>query len=85
MDGIEILGFVAAFFTTISSIPQLIKMIITKSATDVSSFMFFCLLIGGILWFSYGLMLSSKPLLVANFITTCFVVANLTFKYKYNK
>lgn len=85
MSAVEILGFAAAFFTTIASVPQLIKIFKTKSATDVSSFMFICLLVGGVLWFSYGLLLDSKPLLIANFFATCFVVANLTLKYKYSK
>ena len=85
MSGIENLGYAAAFLTTVSTVPQLIKTFRTRSAKDVSSFMFICLLIGGILWFTYGLLLDSKPLIVANFITTCFVVANLVFKYKYSK
>lgn len=85
MNGTEILGYVAAFFIAIASIPQLVKMIKTKSAHDVSAFMFVCLLIGGVLWFTYGLLIDSKPLLVANFVTTAFVVANLTFKLKYTK
>jgi MtN3 and saliva related transmembrane protein len=54
MDTITIIGLIAAAFTTITLLPQLIKIWKTKSTKDISigMFMFYC---GGVLlWFVYG-------------------------------
>lgn len=85
MDTIDILGYVAAFFSTSSSLPQLVKTVKTKSAGDVSSFMFISLLIGLILWVIYSFLLGLWPLFITNILSALFVSANLYFKYKYNK
>lgn len=85
MDTIDILGYVAAFFSTSSSLPQLVKTVKTKSAGDVSSFMFISLLMGLILWVIYSFLLGLWPLFITNMLSAFFVSANLYFKYKYNK
>ena len=81
---VEVLGYIAAIFTTFSSLPQLIKIIRTKSANDVSVFMFSFLLIGGGLWLIYGILIDSKPLILANIMASILVIFNLYYKYKYN-
>lgn len=47
-----IIGISAGVLTAISSIPQIIKVIKEKKAQDVSSIMFFVLLLGNALWFN---------------------------------
>jgi MtN3 and saliva related transmembrane protein len=47
---IDTIGYVAGLLTTICLIPQLMKIIITKSTNDISLSTFIVLLLGQILW-----------------------------------
>jgi MtN3 and saliva related transmembrane protein len=84
MNNIEILGYVAAFFTTAAAIPQLIKIIKTKHAGDVSIIMFLMTFIGVFLWLLYGLLLNSQPLIVANVLSAIIIASIIFSKLKYN-
>ena len=79
----HIIGFVAAFLTTASMLPQLIKVVRTKDTKSLSLTMLTVLCIGISLWLIYGIMLSSLPLILANSISLCLVgpVAMLKVKY----
>ncbi len=83
MELITILGLVAALFTTISLLPQLVKVYKTKSTRDISvgMFTFFC---GGVfLWFIYGLFVNDFPIIIANSLAFIQAVIILAFKVKY--
>jgi MtN3 and saliva related transmembrane protein len=69
MDLTESLGFAAALMTTISNIPQVIKIIRTKETKDVSARTYFFLLTGLILWVVYGILRKDWPLIAANGIS----------------
>ncbi len=56
---IDIIGFLAAFRSTVSLIPQIIKTFRTKSAEDVSFFMLVNFLMTSLLWLLYGLMIGA--------------------------
>jgi MtN3 and saliva related transmembrane protein len=69
MNIVTIVGLVAATFTTISLVPQLLKSWRTrrKPTSDTTVGMFsilFC--IGIFLWLIYGISLSDLPMIVAN-------------------
>ena len=49
MNAITIIGLIAALFTTISLLPQLIKVYKTKSTKDISTGMFTLFGVGGTL------------------------------------
>jgi MtN3 and saliva related transmembrane protein len=51
---LEIIGYTAGFLTTVCLVPQLWKILITKSVKDVSVWTYFVLLSGQILWIVYG-------------------------------
>ncbi len=80
---VEFLGFAAAFCTTISVLPQTIKTWRTKSARDISLLYFSILTIGVVLWFFYGLFITSWPLVFANFFTFLLVFSVLVMKVRY--
>jgi MtN3 and saliva related transmembrane protein len=83
MDFITIIGLVAAFFTTVSLFPQLLKVYRTKSAKDISTLMF-CLFGGGVLlWFIYGMFIMDLPIIVANSLAFVQAIVILAFKIKY--
>ncbi len=63
---ITIIGFVAGFFTSIGSLPQIIKVLKTKHVDDLSmqTMALFC--IGAVFWLTYGIYLLSWPVIVVN-------------------
>jgi MtN3 and saliva related transmembrane protein len=69
---IELLGFAAAFCTTIAFLPQAIKVFKTKHTKDISFGMFSLLMIGLSMWLVYGLIINSNPIIFANTLTLLF-------------
>jgi len=83
MDAITIIGLIAALFTTVSLLPQLIKVYKTKSTKDISTGMF-TLFGGGVLvWFVYGVFVNDLPIIVANSSAFIQAAVILIFKAKY--
>ena len=64
----EIIGITAGAFTTFATLPQIIKMYKIKESRDISLLMFLSIIIGGILWLSYGIMINSFALIGWNAI-----------------
>ena len=79
----HVIGYVAAFLTTASMLPQLIKVARTKNTKSLSLAMLSVLCLGISLWLIYGIMRESLPLILANSISLCLVgpVALLKLKY----
>jgi len=80
MNWITIIGFLAATGTTISLLPQAIKIIKTKHAKDISLEMYLILTTGIFLWLVYGILIKDLPLIVANGISLLFSVTILILK-----
>lgn len=78
-----ILGLVAATLTTISFLPQAIKVIKTKNTKDLSLVMYIALTSGVLLWLIYGFLLNDIPIMIANAITLVFATTILFMKVKY--
>ncbi|MES2807665.1 MAG: SemiSWEET transporter [Bacteroidota bacterium] len=83
MNYIEIIGFVAAFSTTVSFLPQAVKTIRTKDTSGISLSMYVVFTIGTFLWLMYGLLTPSAPVAAANAITFLFSAVILGYKLKY--
>lgn len=83
MDYLTILGVVAGILTTSSFIPQIIKILKTRSAKDVSLLMFVIISLGISLWLVYGILKEDLPIIIANSVTLVFNIAVLFLKYKY--
>lgn len=62
-------GYLAAFCTTASFLPQVIKVFKTKHTKDISLGMFLLMTAGVSFWLIYGLMISSPPIIMANTVT----------------
>ena len=69
MDYTEITGFAAALLTTISNIPQALKIIRTRETKDVSAVTYLILFCGLLLWIGYGILRHDLPLIFANIIS----------------
>lgn len=76
----EMIGLFAAFLGTISLVPQLIKICKEKSAHDISMIMYIIICIDSILWFTYGLVLSLRPLIIQSIITFVCAFAIIVMK-----
>lgn len=69
MDLVQWIGIVAGLMTSISMLPQLIKIIKQKKAKEVSLLMLSVLTVGNSLWVVYGFMREDWPIIVTNFIS----------------
>ncbi len=83
MEIIEIVGYLAAIFTTISFIPQVLKVIKDKQTRNISLQMYLIFSTGVFFWFIYGLLINSLPIIIANFFTLSFALIILIYKLKY--
>jgi len=83
MDTITIIGLIAVAFTTITLLPQVIKIWKTKSTKDISIGMFTLYCGGVLLWFVYGLLRNDFAINLANSLAFVQALIILTFKAKY--
>jgi len=83
MDTITIIGLIAAAFTTITLLPQLIKVWKTKSTKDISVGMFLLYCGGVLLWFVYGFFRNDFAIILANSSAFIQALIILMFKAKY--
>ena len=78
-----LIGLTAAICTTISFLPQAIKVIKTKRTRDISLGMYIIFSLGTFLWLTYGVLIKDIPLISANSITFTLSLIILTMKLKY--
>lgn len=83
MDKATIIGLVAGTLTTLSFIPQLIKIVRSKSTHDISLVMYVVFSTGILLWLIYGLMIGDVPVIVANAVALFITIAILSLKIRY--
>jgi len=82
MDIVNITGSLAGGLTTIAFIPQVIRTWKTRSAQDISLFMFLLFSCGVMLWLIYGIMLQALPIILANGITLTLSTSILALKVR---
>ena len=78
-----ILGFLAATGTTVSFIPQALKILKTRDTKSISLSMYILFVSGVLLWLVYGIIKQDIPMIIANGITLVFAGIILYFKVKY--
>ncbi|MDH5543614.1 MAG: SemiSWEET transporter [Nitrospinota bacterium] len=66
---VVITGFLAGLLTTISFIPQLVKVVKTGSARDLSLGMYILFSSGVALWLVYGIFINAWPVIISNLVT----------------
>ena len=77
------IGLAAAFCTTISFLPQAIKVIKTRHTKDLSLSMYSIFTSGVFLWLLYGLLINDLPMILANIVTLVFALTILVMKIRY--
>ncbi len=83
MNSIALIGYLAAFGTTFSFLPQAIKTIQTKNTSGISLYMYALFTLGTLFWLVYGVMINSWPVSIANAITFVFASIILVYKLRY--
>ena len=81
----ELVGFCAAFCTTVAFVPQLIRVIRLRSARDISLPTFLLFSVGVLLWLLYGLDTGSRPIIVSNAATLVLSVSILVLKLRFDR
>jgi MtN3 and saliva related transmembrane protein len=79
----DVIGYVAALFTTFSLLPQIIRIWKLKEARDVSLFMPLMVSIGAVLWLVYGIMIAEAPVIAANGVSLLVALTTLFVTIKY--
>ncbi len=76
----EIIGALAGVLTTIAFLPQVLRTWQTRSAGDISFAWLGTFVAGLMLWFIYGVLIVSWPVIVANSVTIALVLTILGLK-----
>lgn len=82
-DFTNMVGFIAAIFTTFAFVPQVIKVWRTRSTADISLGMYSLFTLGVALWLAYGILLDAWPIVLANIVTLLLAGAVLVMKVKF--
>jgi MtN3 and saliva related transmembrane protein len=83
MDAIGILGLAAGTITSITFLPQVIKIWQTKSAKDLSLLMLLLLIVGVLMWLSYGLLVKDAAIIYTNSMVLGMSMIMLYFKFRF--
>ena len=83
MDTSIVLGYAAAFFSTVSFVPQVIKTLRTKDTSGISLLMYSVFTAGVALWLIFGIMTENMPVTIANVIVLILASMVLVMKIRY--
>ena len=83
---IEIIGLIAGLCTTLSALPQIIKIYKTDSTKDLSIINYLVAFSGVVLWLVYGILLFSISLIISNLVAILlqFTIITMVLKRKHN-
>ena len=83
MDFVTAIGLIAGTLTTVSFLPQVIRVWKTHSTKDLSLVMFLLFSAGVVMWLIYGIYLGQLPVIIANAVTLVLAIIILIFKFIY--
>ncbi|MFZ4769966.1 MAG: SemiSWEET transporter [Ferruginibacter sp.] len=84
MDYIKLLGLAAGTISSITFLPQVIRIWKTKSAKDLSLNMLALLILGVSMWLTYGIMVKDVAIIYTNsmVLTMSFIMLYFKFRFK---
>lgn len=80
---IGMIGMIAGACTTVSFVPQIIKILKTGHARDISLLMYVVLTTGIFLWLVYGLLIEEFPIIIANGVAFILCLSVIIMKIAY--
>lgn len=81
----DLIGYLAAFLTTISFLPQALHTFRSRDVSGISLGMYSSFTVGVALWLVYGLALGAWPIVLANAVTLSLAVAILCMKLRFGR
>lgn len=81
----NVLGIIAGVLTSVSMIPQLVKVIREKDVEDISLLMLLILISGLSLWVWYGIIKEEWPIILSNSFAVLVNISLLLCYFMYNK
>jgi MtN3 and saliva related transmembrane protein len=79
----ELIGYCAAFLTTLSFVPQAWLTFRTRDVRGISLGMYSVFTFGVALWLLYGVLMAAWPIVLANAVTLALASVILTMKVRY--
>ncbi len=79
---LDLIGFLAATFTTIAFIPQALKSWQTRDLSGISLPMYALFTLGVGFWLIYGILITSWPIMIGNSITLALASMVLILKIR---
>jgi MtN3 and saliva related transmembrane protein len=79
---LDAIGYAAALLTTASYVPQVLRVLRTRSTKDISLRMFLTLMAGLGLWLVYGICIGELPLIAANAVSLALAGLIVFFKVR---
>jgi MtN3 and saliva related transmembrane protein len=83
MTAIQLLGLAAGTITSITFVPQVLHIWKTKSAKDLSFTMLLLLIIGVVMWLTYGIIVKDAAIIYTNSMVLTMSIILLVFKIKF--
>ncbi len=80
---VELLGSLAACITTLCWVPQALHILRTRETRSISLVSQSAFAVGTSLWFTYGVMIESWPVIVANALTFMLAASIVALKLRY--
>jgi MtN3 and saliva related transmembrane protein len=77
------IGIVGAILSSLSFLPQVVKIWRTKSADDLSMPTILLLAANALTWMAYGLLKDAKPLAITNALMLSMLLLIIFFKIKF--
>jgi len=85
LEILEIVGLVASGLSIASGLPQVLKLLRTRSAGDLSLATLGLQLVAHVLWIAYSLELRLWPVLMPNLFSFAVVATTATLKLTYDR
>lgn len=81
----QMLGYLGSLISILTLLPQIIKMVKTKSVKDISITTFIIQIINVSVWLAYGILSKNIPLIVVNVFMFTNSALLIILKLKYTK
>jgi MtN3 and saliva related transmembrane protein len=83
IESIDLVGYLVATLTTAAFLPQVLKVLQSKSTKDLALPTLLSFIAGVGMWLIYGILVQSPPIIVANVVTLVLNLVILRFKLEY--
>lgn len=83
MNLTDLIGGLAATLTTVSFVPQAVRIIKTRHTQDISLPMYALFSTGILLWLIYGILIGDAPIVAANIVTLALSLTILILKLRW--